>query len=265
MRLEFPKAIEDFTQAVSLNRKCAKAYAGRALVYSAMAAIERKKADEMEKKLQQQPLLPATASPEFKKQKELADEQHLADQTGLAKCLDDVKELWQKSIEDATAAIAANRHLASAYVTRALAYAKQRATANAMADFTAAIREDSKLAIAYDNRGVLLFNDHHLDAAIKDFEEAFRLQPASWQYAYRLYLCYQQKHDPVLAAQWLKTYQDNAKRLQPGVAAGLADAPGVLLAAPNKNPLLAPEPVDADPLKKAQKELEDLLDATAEK
>ncbi len=89
----------------------------------------------MEKKLQQPPLLPATSSPDFKKQKELADEQHLADQTESAKCLDDVKDLWQKSIEDATAAIAANRHSASAYVTRALSYARQRLTASCAGRF----------------------------------------------------------------------------------------------------------------------------------
>ena len=189
-----------------------------------------------------------------------------ADQTELAKCLDDVKELWQKSIEDATAAIAANRHLASAYVTRALSYARQRLTANALADFTAAIHEDPKLAIAYDNRGVLLFNDHHLEEAIRDFEQAFRLQPTSWQYAYRLWQCYQQKPDPVLAAQWLKTARDLFKKQQQGVNGGLADAPPDLRVEPNSNPLsIDPEPVDADPLKKAQKELEEMLDATAEK
>ena len=41
---EFTKAIEDFTQAVSLNRKCAAAYGGRAIVYSALAAQEIQKA-----------------------------------------------------------------------------------------------------------------------------------------------------------------------------------------------------------------------------
>ena len=51
MKLEFPKAIEDFTQAVSLDRKCAKAYSGRAIVYSAMAVAGACKAKSCEAKI----------------------------------------------------------------------------------------------------------------------------------------------------------------------------------------------------------------------
>ena len=44
MAHDYSKAIEDFTQAVSLDPKCAKAYAGRAMVRSIMAQAELEKA-----------------------------------------------------------------------------------------------------------------------------------------------------------------------------------------------------------------------------
>ncbi len=140
---------------MSLDRKCAKAYGRRAIVYSAMASAELDKA------------------------KELARRRIPAERAEIESCLDKMNELRQKCIDDATEAIAANRHLARAYLTRGLAYATQSLTEKALADFNAAIREDPKMVRAYYNRGILFTKTRRFAAAIKDFEEAGKLQPAA--------------------------------------------------------------------------------------
>ena len=132
MKLEFPKAIEDFTQAVSLDHKCAKAYSGRA------RSIRR--------------WHPHGSSMQGEESSRKARNRRRRCE---ASCLQKANELRQKCIDDATAAIAANRHLARAYLTRGLAYANLQIADKALADFNAAIREDPKMVKAYYNRAVL--------------------------------------------------------------------------------------------------------------
>ena len=243
---EFAKAIEDFTQAVSLDRKCANGYNGRALVYSAMAAFELEKAKK------------------------------LIDPKENAACLERVYELRQKCIADATAAIDANRHLAVAYFTRGLAYANQHVTGKALVDFNTAIREDSKLVKAYYNRGVLFdqqyeirtrLNDsakagEFLNAAILDFEEACKLKPSSALTYFRLCQVYQQKGDPILSNKYYMQWQEKEKSARARQELDL-DAPAFAVKR-KLVPELQPDG-DLQPLDKAKRDLEDKLDATAEK
>jgi tetratricopeptide (TPR) repeat protein len=278
---ELPEAIEDYTQAVSLDPKCAKAYAGRAIVYSTQAVAERAKGSQIEKRLRETPRLPPASSPEFNKARELAEAKQSADQKELASCLEKVRELWQKSIDDATAAIAANRHMASAYVTRGVDYYNQQSPERAFADFTAAIREDPKIARAYGNRGTLFYRlararatikdvqnaDKFLDAAIKDFEDASSLEPANYDYDVWLCRCYKQKDVPVLASHYLDQAREKARRSRQELDEGVLDASNDFVVTPKKAAGLEPDAADSDldPLAKAQKDLEKLLDATAEK
>jgi tetratricopeptide (TPR) repeat protein len=254
MKLDFPKAIEDFTQAVSLSRKCARAFGGRASVYGAMASQELAKA------------------------KQLAETKPPVDPKELASSLEKVSALRQKCIEDASQAIDVNQHLAGAYLTRGLAYALQQVPDKAFRDFAAAIREDPKLVKAYYNRGVLFYkqwqtrtaaNDKNagklLDAAIKDFEEAGKLQPDIYLFDYRLYQCYWQKPDLLLAKQYLEQAKEKEKRHGPqNLEEGIADAANGSVFKPKKASAPLPD-ADLDPLTKAQKELEAYLDSTAEK
>ena len=84
----------------------------------------------------------------------------------------------QKCIDDATKAIDANRHLARAYLMRGLVYANQQIPEKALADFNAAIREDPKMARHITTAAsTSSIKQRHLDAAIKDFEKAGKLQP----------------------------------------------------------------------------------------
>ncbi|MGO9110341.1 MAG: tetratricopeptide repeat protein, partial [Thermoguttaceae bacterium] len=241
LKQDFPKAIEDFTQAVSLDRKCAKAYSGRALVYSAMAAREHEKALDLEAKKS-------------------------TDRTEIAACLERAKELRQKCIDDATAAVRANRHLARAYLTRGLAYANQQFPKEALADFNTAIREDPKMVRAYYYRGDLLAKQpdpRNWDAAIKDFEEASDLQPTSALTAlidYRLYLIYRQKGDPIMTPKYYKKWQENKEKVRQEQASFL-DPTSEISVKPKARPEPELQPdTEVDPLDKAKKDLENELD-----
>ena len=63
---------------------------------------------------------------ELARANELARSEETGRRAEIDACLEKVKELRQKSIDDATAAIAANRHLARAYLTRGMAYDNQQ-------------------------------------------------------------------------------------------------------------------------------------------
>ncbi|MGA2259359.1 MAG: tetratricopeptide repeat protein, partial [Thermoguttaceae bacterium] len=229
-KAEFPKAIEDFTQAVSLDRKCAKAYSGRAAVYYALGSGEFDTAAKSN------------------------------DRAEKASCLAKAKEFEQKCIDDATEAIGANRHMARAYLTRGLAYYAQELWEKAVADFSAAIREDPKMASAYYNRGALLAkqpNLRFLDAAIKDFEEASKLQPENAMFYLRIGQCYEQKGDAILATAYLKKWREKTKEQEN------RNVPEDFRVKHRSAPDLQPD-IDLEPLEKAKKDLEQKLDATAE-
>ena len=234
MKHEFPKAIEDFTQAVALDRKCAKAYVGRAIVYSMLANAELEKQAK------------ARSQGEFNA------------------CQERMQEFRQKCIADATAAIAANRHMARAYLTRGLAYARQQIVEKALADFNAAIREDPKAVKAYYNRAVLHVKMFQLDAAAKDFEDASNLQPDEPLFDFRLWQIHQSKRDPILASKYLRQYQEKEKaRKGP---AGSLDDPADFISRPKLRTEAELKPdIDLDPLERAKRDLEKELDATAEK
>ncbi len=237
---DYPKAIEDYTQAVSLNRKYAKAYGGRALVYSAMT------------------------SQEFARASELAKAKRAADKAEIAACLERVKEFRQKAIDDASAAIAANRHLARAYLTRGMAYNSQQLYKEALADYTAAIREDPKMVKAYFQRGVLLAKQtepRFWDAAITDFEEARNLQPNAPEPDYNLYVIYRKKGDPIMTPKYLKSWQEKAQKARTDQAS-IFDPTSEITIKPKTDPALQPD-VEVDPLDQAKRDLVKELDAAA--
>ncbi len=239
LKPDYPKAIEDFTQAVSLNRKYAKAYAGRALVYSVMAMQE------------------------FSRASELAKAKRTADKPEIAACTEKGNEYRQKSIDDATAAIAANRHLARAYLTRGMAYNTLKRPQEALDDYTAAIREDSKMVKAYFQRGVLLAKQpesRFWDAAINDFEEARNLEPKGTEPDHYLYLIYRKKNDPIMTPKYFKSWQEKVQNAR-NDQANLFDPTAEITVKPKAEPVLQPD-VEVDPLVQAKRDLEKDLDAT---
>jgi tetratricopeptide (TPR) repeat protein len=244
---DYPKAIENFTQAVTLDRKCAKAWAGRAAVYSAMAS------------------------------EEFENWQKALGKTEKEACLARTSEYLEKCIADATKAIEANPHLAKAYLTRGVSYAKrldmnnslnakQQDMNNALVDFSSAIREDPKLIAAYYYRGrvcIIARQPRLLDQAIKDFEEASKLAPNNARFCDCLLQCWHAKGDPIMEAQYRKKLQEiiDLHRQERASEIGAEDFK------PRLKPQtdLRPDITDLDPLEIAKKSLEKKLDASAER
>lgn len=242
---------------MSLDHKCAKAYSGRALIYSHMASAELRKAAEIDWDLR----VTLRHAPASIRERDKADELANVKRAEAASYRKKANELHRKCIDDASEAIAADPHLATAYLTRALAYAVQQVPDKALADFAAAIREDPKMVKAYFNRGVFLFNQHQYDAAIKDFEEASKLQPNSARIYQYLYLAYQEEGDSIFAAKYNKLWQEKQARQTGKNSPEFAGDFNVKL---KTEPELQPD-AGMDSLDKAKKELENKLDATAQR
>ena len=102
-----------------------------------------------------------------------------------------------------------------------------------------------------------------LDTAVKDFEEASRLQPGNYRYDLCLYQCYKMMSDRILANQYFNQAREKATKLRQTLDENIMDAPNEL--AFKLRQVAEIKPDLADPLAKAQKELEEYLDATAEK
>jgi len=226
---EFPKAVEDLTQAVALDRNCVKAYSRRAAVYSEMGRQQLENAAKSN------------------------------DPAERASCLAKAKEFRQKCVDDATAAIGADRHLAQAYLVRGLVYSTEQLPEKALADFNAAIREDPKLSGAFYNRGILSLSRRRLDAAIKDFEEASRLEPGNPLIYLRIGQCYRDKGDPILAG----ANFSKADKLRSGQESP-SNKPGDFSTGSKIAPDDRPD-TELDPLEKAKRDLEKKLDATTER
>ena len=92
---EYGKAIEDFTQAVQLNRKSAKAYNLRAFSYSAMASAELRKAVELDYTLRESLRRRPTSTQEREKIKEFAR----AKKAEIASRREKANELCRKSYD----------------------------------------------------------------------------------------------------------------------------------------------------------------------
>ena len=111
----------------------------------------------------------------------------------------------------------------------------------------------------YFNRGVLDATHSRWEAAIKDFEEAGKLQPNAAEVDRRLYLIYRAPrsgHDSQVRRQFSAKDQTGPGRTRGSSAE--------FILRPKRGPELRPD-ADLDPLDKAKAELLKKLDATAEK
>jgi tetratricopeptide (TPR) repeat protein len=232
-KMEFLKAIEDFTQAVQLNHKCAKAYFGRAAIYLAMESVATKKARQV-------------VDPEIARS-----------------YVEKANALRQRCIDDATHAIANNRHLAKAYLTRGLAYASQQSNEKALADFNAAIREDPKLVKGYYNRGVLFAKQDQADAAIEDFKAGSKLQPNNARFDSCISQVYKHTGAEILSNQYYQRAKDKTAKARQDLE-NFLDSSSDFMFTPKRPPESRPG-ADLEPLDKAKSELEKTLDATAER
>ncbi len=94
------------------------------------------------------------------------------------------------SISGCTAAIRSGqwqgKDLAWAYYNRGLAYLHLGDHARAIKDYDQALRLDPGFAIAYNNRGLAYNNVGEYRRAIEDFDRALRLNPGfAWSYVNR--------------------------------------------------------------------------------
>ncbi len=182
-----------------------------------------------------------------------------------------VKDLWQKTIDDATKAIDRNSHMARAYLTRGVVYGRQRLffrnqenLEKTRADFNAAIREDPAMARAYYNRGVFYAGLGQLDAAARDFEETSKLQPNHPAIFKALYQVNDKRKDPILSAKYKLLWQEKEKSKRAELEQDLDSIDFAVKRKSTPAPELRPDS-ELEPLDVAKLDLEKKLDATAEK
>jgi len=150
------RAIADYTEAIRLDPKYAKAHFKRGNVYAEKAVYDTAIANYTEAiKLD-----PKYASAYYNRGFVYHD-----------------KGSMDAALADLTEAIRLNPNDANAYNLRGVVYLEKRDTERAIADYTEAIRLDPKLARAYSNRGSIYSDNGDTDRAIVDFNEAIRLDP----------------------------------------------------------------------------------------
>ena len=161
-KLDYTKAIGDFTEAIRLDPNYTHAYTDRGAAYS-------KKGDY------------AKAISDFSEAIRLDSNFALAYYNrGLAYAN---KGNYDKAISDYTEAIRLDPNYTQAYTNRGAAYAEKHNHAEAISDFTEAIRLDPNDALAYFNRGRTYYAQGKLRKAISDYSEAIRLDP-NYTHAY---------------------------------------------------------------------------------
>jgi tetratricopeptide (TPR) repeat protein len=105
------------------------------------------------------------------------------------------RAMYDSTIADHSAAVAANPARVEAWVNRGNAYARQGNLAGAISDFTEAIKQRPREASLYRSRGLVHARNGDLDRAIADYTESLRLAPRVVEALANRGLAYSQKND----------------------------------------------------------------------
>jgi tetratricopeptide (TPR) repeat protein len=155
-RGEFAKAIDEFSQAIRLDRRDALAYRERGLAYRHAKDYDKAIADYTEA-IRLEPKDPVAYN-------------------NRAAAWQLLRE-YGKSIDDCDEAIRLDPKYVTAYMNRGYSYAARGDYDKAVADYTRAIQLNPKDALAYRYRAVAYRNLRDYDKAIADAGEAIRLNP----------------------------------------------------------------------------------------
>jgi tetratricopeptide (TPR) repeat protein len=155
-RQEYDKAINDFTEAIRLDRNYVPAYVSRGNAYGIQGAVDKAINDFTEAIR----LDPNVAIIYFNRGNAYYD------QGNLDKASNDYKE-----------AIRLDPNFARAYVGRGDVIREQGNLDKAISDYNEAIRLEPNYVPAYDGRGRAYGSSGNYDKAISDFTEAIRLDP----------------------------------------------------------------------------------------
>jgi tetratricopeptide (TPR) repeat protein len=155
---ELDKAVADYTEAIRLDPKNARAYDGRGDAYFGKTDWNAAIADYTEAiRLDPKSILPY----------------HNRGRAYLS------KGDYDAAVADCTEAIRLDPKCVWAYNNRGVAYFGKCDWDTAIADYTEAIRLDPKYGLSYSNRGNAYFGKRDYDTAIADYTEAIRLDPKS--------------------------------------------------------------------------------------
>ena len=153
---QYPKAISEYTKAIELDPKHAKAYCHRGVVYRKLGKLDQ-------------------AISEYNKALEL-DPNYAAAYNNRGNVYSDLGQ-YPKAICDFTRAILLNPKYATAYYNRGVAYGNLGQYNQAISDYTRAIELDAKYAMAYNNRGNAYGRLGQYLQAISDFTRAIEIDP----------------------------------------------------------------------------------------
>ena len=153
---DYDKAIELYTQVISLDPLNAPAYNNRGNAY-----YNRGKWDE--------------AIVDFNKAIELKPDYAMAyDNRGISYI---AKRMYDEAIPDHNKAIELNPNDANAYINRGIAYHNKRMYDKAIADYTKAIENNPTALLAHANRALSYLDTKMYDAAIADLTKEIELNP----------------------------------------------------------------------------------------
>jgi tetratricopeptide (TPR) repeat protein len=153
---EYAQAVDEFSQAIKLDRRDAVAYRERGLAYRRLKDYDKAIADYTEAIR--------------------LDPKDAVAYNNRAAAWQLVRE-YGKSIDDCDEAIRLDPKYVTAYKNRGFSYAAKKEYDKAVADYSEAIRLAPKDAIAYRYRAVAYRNLREHDKAIADDSEAIRLNP----------------------------------------------------------------------------------------
>ena len=156
LKLDYAKAISDFSLAIRLDPNYAPAYNKRGIAYEKQRNFDKAISDYNEA-IRLDPNLALAY---------VGRGNAYYGQGNLDKAMSDYDE-----------AIRLDPNFALAYNNRGIADKKQRNFDKAISDYNEAIRLDPNLALAYYNRGNAYYDHGNLDKAIGDYDSAIRLDP----------------------------------------------------------------------------------------
>jgi tetratricopeptide (TPR) repeat protein len=146
-RGDFDLAIEDFTEAIKLDPNMAAAYLQRSKALHASVS----KVSNLDKNFN-----------------------FTTTGTGYS---EKTRDVYNRALEDASAAIKLAPALSSAYRNRGRLHNDMGEHDKAIGDYNQAIRIDPGYAVAYSNRGVAYYDKKDYDRAIADYNQAIRIDP----------------------------------------------------------------------------------------
>ncbi len=149
------RAVDDFTQAITLDSTYAFAYIGRGLAYKHLGQVELAIRD-YDQAIRLDPDPASAYNDRGASYAEIGQ--------------------YRRAIEDYDQAIRLDPDLAFFYNNRGAAYAALEQYRRAIEDYNQAIPLNPQNAFVYNNRGVAYYKLEQIEYAIKDYDQAIRLQ-----------------------------------------------------------------------------------------